>query len=324
MHTTFSDSNSQMKQAKKELPYRGKTHVIETLSRTLLLRALPPEWICREVLERDYGIDLYIEMIGESGLLTGHIVAVQLKARQNIRWRGKNQNDVSNWFLLTGIPKTTIKYWMALQVPVFLFLVELSSKKVFYAAVKRQVRQRYGRFQKYNSFGFRFFRISDLTTTVGQDTLQQEYLLERGYERFTFRMFDIVAHYPRYIELFRKAEKITHDIIVSPYDWATSSHLAQSCITILEHFGENSRVRRLKLAWSKLPKVHILSDPKANGKLYIDTLRPLYSVFTHCLLIIKTHIMKTHKDYWKTTDKSLYNLCSIIPSNDLPKFSYIG
>lgn len=304
------------------LPKRDRAHVFETLSRSILLRALPPEWLCRDVLERDYGVDLYIEMVGKKCLLTGHLIAVQMKARQNIRWRGRTRRDLADWVLFSGTSAKTIRYWMALQVPVFLCLAELSSRKVFFASVKSQVRARYDRFLRDESFGFRFFRITDLTNPLGHHALQTEYARERGYERFVSRVHDLVAHHVRYAEMFRSARGVAPDAIVPHTDWAASAHLIQTCITILKYLGEDSEVRHLETEIAKLPKVNVLRNPEPNGQVYLATLRLLYPAFTRCLDKVKRHVTRTQAAYWQSTDPAVYALCSTLPDVKLSSLAY--
>ncbi|TAJ08321.1 MAG: DUF4365 domain-containing protein [Nitrospirae bacterium] len=304
------------------LPKRDRSHVFETLSRNILLQALPPEWLCRDVLERDYGVDLYIEMVGKKGLLTGHLIAVQLKARQKIRWRGRTRHGLVDWILFSGVSAKTIRYWMALQVPVFLCLAEISSRKVFFAAVKSQVRARYDRFLRYESFGFRFFRITDLTNSFGCQGLQTEYVRERGYERFVYRVHDLVAHHARYAEMFRSAHGIAPDAIVPHTDWAASAHLAQTCIAILKYLGGNSAVLRLEMEIARLPKVNVLRNPEPNGQVYRATLRLLHPAFTRCLNEVKRYVTRTQAAYWQSTDPAVYALCSTLPEGKLSALAH--
>jgi Domain of unknown function (DUF4365) len=62
-----------------KLPKRPDTHVTEAESWRLFQAIAPNEWIVREVSERDYGIDAYIELASKDGLVTGDLLSVQLK-----------------------------------------------------------------------------------------------------------------------------------------------------------------------------------------------------------------------------------------------------
>lgn len=153
----------------RQLPKRTQNHILETQARGVLLKALPPRWLCREVLERDYGVDFYLEMVGANGLLTGHLVAVQLKGRERIAWRGRTRRDATDWFYLPGISTTSIRYWISLPLPVFLVVAELSTSKIFFVPVLRQLRHAWGRLRGRQTVGFRVLRIFDLGHLLGQN-----------------------------------------------------------------------------------------------------------------------------------------------------------
>ena len=43
-------------------PNRVPTHIAETRSWKILYEQVPDEWIIRQVTERDYGIDCFVEL----------------------------------------------------------------------------------------------------------------------------------------------------------------------------------------------------------------------------------------------------------------------
>lgn len=63
-------------------PKRIDSHVSESLSFSAVSSSLPKDWIIREVTERDYGVDLYVELVGASGNVTGDMVALQVKSKK--------------------------------------------------------------------------------------------------------------------------------------------------------------------------------------------------------------------------------------------------
>lgn len=125
-----------------EYPKRIDTHISESISFNALSSALPKEWIVRELTERDYGVDLYIELVGEDGKVTGDLVALQVKSTNSVQF---NDNGL---FTYSGIKSSTINYWLGLPVPVFLIVVDLNTKHVYWSSV--EVNQREGRFSKDN------------------------------------------------------------------------------------------------------------------------------------------------------------------------------
>jgi hypothetical protein len=125
-----------------EYPTRSNTHISESISFDALSSVLPDEWIIRELTERDYGIDLYLEIVGKDGAVTGDLVALQLKSTNSVKFNDKGL------FTYSGIKKSTINYWLGLPVPVFLIVVDLSNKHVYWSSV--EINQREGKFSKDN------------------------------------------------------------------------------------------------------------------------------------------------------------------------------
>lgn len=60
---------------KLKFPKRSKTHLTETESWRVLDSVAPKDWIVREVTERDYGIDAYIELVGKNDEVTGQLMS---------------------------------------------------------------------------------------------------------------------------------------------------------------------------------------------------------------------------------------------------------
>ena len=125
-----------------EYPQRIDTHISESISFIALSSALPKEWIVRELTERDYGVDLYVELVEKNGKVTGDLVALQVKSTNSVQFNDKGL------FTYRGIKKSTINYWLGLPVPVFLIVVDLSNKHVYWSSVG--MNQREGRFSKDN------------------------------------------------------------------------------------------------------------------------------------------------------------------------------
>ena len=156
-----------------EYPKRIDTHISESISFDALSSVLPDEWIIRELTERDYGVDLYIELVGKDGKVTGDLVALQVKSTKSIQFNNKGlftyggikKSTINYWlglpvpvflivvnlnnkglFTYGGIKKSTINYWLGLPVPVFLIVVNLNNKHVYWSSV--EINQREGRFNK--------------------------------------------------------------------------------------------------------------------------------------------------------------------------------
>lgn len=117
-----------------EYPKRSESHQIEAESRKILNILIPQRWIVRELSERDYGIDLYIELTNK-GFVTGNMMALQVKGKEMISFNQEGK------FRFSGIKKSTIRYWLGLPVPIFFVAVCLASKRCFFVNIKEANRK---------------------------------------------------------------------------------------------------------------------------------------------------------------------------------------
>lgn len=62
-----------------KLPKRVPQHISETASFKLFSSKIPDNWIIRDITERDYGIDCYLELVNDNNELSGELALIQLK-----------------------------------------------------------------------------------------------------------------------------------------------------------------------------------------------------------------------------------------------------
>jgi len=137
-----------------KLPKRPKQHTLESASFKLFSSKIPDSWIIREVTERDYGIDCYLELVNDDNELTGHLVLIQLKSRQLIPWT----NDET--YTLTGVKITTSNYWYKLTVPVFIFLADIDKQELYMLSVNYWIKRNFLQFAKQKTFNYKFKKSS--------------------------------------------------------------------------------------------------------------------------------------------------------------------
>ena len=105
-----------------KLPKRPASHIIGERAVSALKDFLPSEWIIRNVSE-DYGIDCEIEIVDEQLSVTGAIIKVQVKGTL------KSLKSIQ-------IRLATVKYWLAIPIPVILVQFVESEKKVLWLDVR--------------------------------------------------------------------------------------------------------------------------------------------------------------------------------------------
>lgn len=93
---------------------------------------------------KDFGIDYTAELVDETKHETlGHFISIQLKTHQNIKFD-------DNGFYHQRIRTTTANYWLTLNMPVILVLLDLNDNKLYCADAKKYLRSDYN-VQKYES-----------------------------------------------------------------------------------------------------------------------------------------------------------------------------
>ncbi|MFZ6735413.1 DUF4365 domain-containing protein [Undibacterium sp. Ji42W] len=152
-------------------PKRHLTHVAETVSKRIFEAVLPDEWIVRELGERDYGIDLILELADTH--VRGDSISIQLKGKEEISW-----NRDGN-FSFSGISKQTTNYWFTGNLPVFLILVDRKVSEIYFVSVKKHIRRNFSVFKSGQDISYRFIRSAFLSKGDISRFLE-EYIAEKN------------------------------------------------------------------------------------------------------------------------------------------------
>ncbi|MER2906828.1 DUF4365 domain-containing protein [Morganella morganii] len=111
------------------MPKRTNEHRVETESINIVRELVVDEAIFRELSERDYGVDGLLEFFNNDGTMSGENVLVQVKGSRNI--------TVKKGFVRTPPIKTeTVKYWSRKKQSVFIFLVDISNRIIYFRDAK--------------------------------------------------------------------------------------------------------------------------------------------------------------------------------------------
>jgi len=135
----------------RELPLRADNHIRESAGSKVLESFIPSEWMIRDITERDYGIDCYIELVNADKRLTGEIAFVQMKTTDKIDWRIKDKG-----FKFYKVERSTTNYLSGFKIPTYLFLVDLSTKEMFFLSVKEYILEHYKDYLNPGSFAYEF------------------------------------------------------------------------------------------------------------------------------------------------------------------------
>jgi hypothetical protein len=178
-----------------KLPKRPEEHITETTSWRLLQSLAPREWILRDISERDYGIDCYIELSSKTGEITGELMSVQLKGTERLGWTNDGTDKTAR---SPSIKTSTAAYWLRLPVPVFLFVADLSEENIYYVSVEESIRSQYGKMDDQATIRFTLRGEQSLKSPIGLLSLLRFYKRERAHEQFSFHMMNLLSH----VEMF--------------------------------------------------------------------------------------------------------------------------
>ena len=175
-----------------QLPKRAAQHVSETASYKLFSYKVPNRWIVRDVSERDYGIDCYLELVNENEELSGDLTLIQLKSRDGIPWTKEKS------FRQSDINVTTSNYWFGFAVPVFIFLTDIKNNEIFFVPVKHYIRKNFRDFNKQQQFTY---QVEQRTTFEGEQGVRAflaEYYRELNRRQFKNELLFFLSSLPHF------------------------------------------------------------------------------------------------------------------------------
>ena len=291
-----------------KFPERTDTHITEAESWRLLQSLAPKEWIVREVSERDYGIDAYIELVSNGGQVTGQLMSVQLKGMQEIKWGSAVGG--SRVARSPSVKTTTAAYWLGLPVPVFLFVADLSSGNIHFAAVKEDIRRQFDKLDSQQTISLKLAERFDLKSKRGLEQLRWLYARERQHEQFTFHVTNLISQVNVFGEFIQ--ENQNRDIFM---EVETERHLQFRALY------ESCRMASLYLdnEWLVEPLSELYENDRKEWKddythLHEKTLdyalqkiEKLFPALVHKAIAL---VGEEQASYWQAQDSVFFDLCS--------------
>jgi hypothetical protein len=284
-----------------ELPKRAKQHVTETRSFKIFNNKIPDHWIVREVTERDYGIDCYLELVNREHQVTGELISFQLKGINKIEWTKDGH------YTLSSIELTTTNYWYRFSTPVFLCLVDTDANGVYYCNVKEFIRKNYFAYSKQDKFSYRISKQNPINAANEIGQFLMDYFKEKVAKEKKNHITTFISHYEQYKDFI--AENTRRDIFMGVED---------SRILYLKHFYNNLQFlcSAFSIEWNIKPlKEYFEISQRRFGDTYelyeeqIDEIvTELEGKMLNILLAIRHQITESEEEYWMSTDLHLYNI----------------
>jgi hypothetical protein len=175
-----------------DLPKRSKQHISETASFKLFSSLVPNNWIVREMTERDYGIDCYIELVDDEDRLTGDLVLIQLKSRDGIDWTKED------YYTISGIDIQTSNYWWQFAVPVFIFLADIKNQELYFLSTHQYVRRNFIKYASQKGFSYRIKRTQRFDDQQSLLRFKYQYIYESHRKQFENELLFFLSNYESY------------------------------------------------------------------------------------------------------------------------------
>lgn len=291
-----------------QYPKRPDEHVIETASWRVLRAVAPPEWIVRELSERDYGIDAYIEFVSTESNVTGRIISVQLKGTTSISW--KRSAEGSRIARSPQVKSRTVNYWFALPVPVFLLVADTTEEDVFFVAVKDFVRTHFDSVRTQTTVSFPLSKAMNMKSTSGLAAFDELFERERTSSYSSFQLMNLVGQIKTFSEFIRTNRN--RDIFL-PVD--AERHLQfrvihETCRTASRYLGQVWDVPTLEDLYSADQEEWRDHDVQLHEKTLASALQVIQAHFP--TLVRKTIDLVTvqQASYWRIANRPFFDLCS--------------
>lgn len=119
---------------------RTETHIIDTRAVRTVISALPDDWLLRNMEERDYGIDLLLEVFEQHAhtrkpehYATGNLLLAQVKGQEK---------EFPRSLRYSKFPVKTLRYAELFPIPFLFFWVSLKAQRVRYVWLQKYIRTR--------------------------------------------------------------------------------------------------------------------------------------------------------------------------------------
>jgi len=284
-----------------QLPRRAEQHIIESVSYRIFSSILPDDWIIRDVTERDYGIDCYIE-ICSNGFVTGQLLSIQLKGSEKIE---KQTNGA--FVTYYGINPSTFNYWNNIPVPTIFINIDISEQIAYFSNIKRYIRSNYSTFSSEKLTSIKIPKTHTLDKESAGLILQVLYLIENDRENFENRISNYVVTLSDTVEFL-------------------SSHYCRDCFLPLDE-DENHEMKfynayrdikyladRFSIKWEiKNVSEMIEEGQKMFGNTYLLYEKQIAEFVEQIVPVVKELTAKlveritiSESDYWKNTNYILW------------------
>ncbi len=304
-----------------KFPQRPSTHIKETDSWKILQNSVPSEWLLRGVTERDYGVDCYLEMVGSDGSVRGDLISIQLKGTESLEWK-QNEKQNRQEAKFSGVKIETINYWMNLAVPVFLCVAETSTKKLYFAPIKNQVRNQYKKYKLQQSLSFTLSTKHMLDDDQGLLNFIIYYIQEKNFKELTELSRLLLIHLPQYYEFIMENQELDPFIGIEPDDELMFTHIYMTLHNLCNVLAIDWDIKWLSDIYNEDNKTWKDSYYNLHNLTFTQIMPQLNKKLVVVLESIKKIITEFQKEFWETKEYIIYRKAKELDVSNLDSLIY--
>lgn len=124
----MTEKNNSIK--KTSLPQRTNQHRIDTLAMRFVRTSLPDCWLDRDFSERDYGIDLAVEIFDQDDNSIDSETSTGLLSLIQVKGTAIPLEELGGYYKFPGFPVKTLNYAMQFKIPFFLIVVSINDGSI--------------------------------------------------------------------------------------------------------------------------------------------------------------------------------------------------
>ena len=283
-------------------PKRSSTHFTEAEANKKLMQLAPKNWVVREVTERDYGIDYYVEIFSKNNELTGDLCSIQLKGTQGLNWGDEKAK-------FSGIKTSTANYWLGLPVPVFLLVADLSEDDIYYVSVKTHLKKQFIKLSNQDTVSLPLNKKLNLKSIEGKAYLHALYHREKNTNKFEFYLSMLLSNIDKFSEMTVNRGR-DHFLEVEIDVHLDTRNLYMSCLFVANYLNIDWKVSSLNDIYHYDYSVFNDQDCKFHEQSYDRLMGEIEEVLQETIAAALKFVLITQKEYWSSTHPVFYQLCS--------------
>lgn len=238
--------------------------------------------------------------------MLGQLSLIQLKSEASVQWTKENSTKLSS------VKISTTNYWFSFAVPVFIFLVDLDKKEVYFLPVKEHIRQHFDVYAKQASFTYTFSKGLLFEGLLGIKSFLQKYYEEYHRNRFESELLYFLSSLEKTKEFLNEHSYRDFHLGVEETDQIFFEAIHRNFIFLSNYLGIQHSI-------ASMEKIKENSSRKFGGKyhyeLYEHDLTELSKDFEALLVEIVRglkRVIRQEEKFWIITNPNIYTFINHI------------